>query len=346
MLSARTAARSVAPQSGLVSDPASFGGLAKSARTGDRAGLEAAVRAFESLLTGQMIRQMRTASAGGGLFDSEQTRLYQDLQDQQTASLLSEGDGLGIRKALLRQLAPELADDSGAHDAAALRLPERNPWLQRQRCREVDADSANPSDAASSVPGSASSAPASSAPASASAPAGQWPPDSPEAFLAYLKPYADQAAQTLGMDAGVLLAQSALETGWGKQVPRRADGSSSFNLFGIKADRSWEGDKVAVGTLEYRHGVAQREQAKFRAYANPAESFVDYVSFLRRNPRYRSALASTNGEDFIRGLQQAGYATDPRYAAKILGIRERLIGMRTEASSQVSTRQADTRSKG
>jgi len=150
------------------------------------------------------------------------------------------------------------------------------------------------------------------------------------------------------MDTSVLLAQSALETGWGKHIPRHADGRSSFNLFGIKADRGWQGDSVGVGTLEYRNGEMRREQARFRAYETPADSFIDYVAFLRRNPRYGEALKSRSGEEFIRGLQKAGYATDPRYADKILGIRDRVLAIagaidsQPKEETQVSTAQADT----
>ena len=334
--------RSGTSQAGLVSDPSSLHALAKSARTGESGALEGAARAFESLMTGQMIKQMRAASAGDGLFDSQQSKLYQDLHDQQLASQLSEGDGLGIRKALMRQLAPKSTSNAVRRDPADLPVPERNPWLRSQRRQNLDATAS----AIGNTTGTAVSSAKPSVAGTVTASQGQWPPSSPEEFLAYLKPYAEQAAQTLGMDTSALLAQSALETGWGKHVPRHADGSSSFNLFGIKADRSWEGDKVAVGTLEYRHGVAQREQAKFRAYDSPADSFIDYVAFLRRNPRYQGALASNNAEDFIRGLQQAGYATDPRYAAKILGIRDRLIGMGLNANTQVSALQADTRIEG
>jgi peptidoglycan hydrolase FlgJ len=153
------------------------------------------------------------------------------------------------------------------------------------------------------------------------------------------------------------LAQSALETGWGKHIPRRANGHSSFNLFGIKADRSWKGDSVGVGTLEYRNGVAQREQAKFRAYETPADSFVDYVAFLKRNPRVmarRSRAAPARNSSVV--LQKAGYATDPRYANKILGIRDRVLAIgaaiesqaapQTQNETQVSTAQADTPAKG
>lgn len=336
-------------RTGLVSDPASYKGLAASARTGGAAGLDAAARAFESLLVGQMLKQMRAASLANGLFDSSQTKLYQDLFDQQIATVLSEGEGMGIRKALLRQLAPELTDDRDERAAADLIVPERNPLLRSLKRRKVDA-------AVDAVAGAGAQTQAvtekgSSKPLRVNA-TGKWPPSNPEEFVAFLKPYADQAAERLGMDTSALLAQCALETGWGKHVPRRADGSSSFNLFGIKADRSWTGDKVSVGTLEYRNGVARREQAKFRAYDSPADSFVDYVAFLRRNPRYGEALKSENAEDFVRGLQKAGYATDPRYASKILSIRDRLLNISAaiEAQSaeetQVSVIEADTPAEG
>ena len=309
------------PTRGLVVDPATYKGLADAARDQGREGLEAAARAFESLLLGQMVKQMRsTASLGGGLFDSAQTQLYQDLYDQQLTSALSNGPGLGLglRAALLRQLdrtGKAIQAEANAVDPATLPVPERNRLLQPLR----------------------RTAPADTAAADASSPEalfaqlpplpiqGRWPPHSAEEFVAYLQPYAKQAAAVLNMDTTVLLAQSALETGWGRHIPRHADGRSSFNLFGIKADRRWNGDSVGVGTLEYRNGIAQREQARFRAYSNPAESFVDYVAFLKRNPRYGNALESRTAEDFIRGLQHAGYATDPRYANKVLSLRERIL---------------------
>lgn len=159
-----------------------------------------------------------------------------------------------------------------------------------------------------------------------------------------LRPHAEQAAARLGVDPQILLAQSALESGWGRHVPRRSDGASSFNLFGIKAHGGWTGDRVAVGTLEYHQGVARRERAAFRAYSSPAESFNDYVDFLHRNPRYRDALTQRDSADFIRGLQRAGYATDPRYAAKVLGIQERmreLISTQQASLTQTSLPEAD-----
>ena len=355
---------------GLVADPNAYQGLARVARDGGAEGLEAAARAFESLLIGQMLKQMRSSTFGGGLLDSAQTQLYQDLYDQQIATVLSEGDGLGIRKALLRQLAPELSGEGLAErDPATLTVPERNPLLKSFKRRQVEAaveeTESKPVDAVlnpSEAPAGAVTTNATTTTgvgAGRSTPisgGGRWPPRNAEEFVAYLKPYAEQAAEILGMDTSVLLAQSALETGWGRHIPRRADGRSSFNLFGIKADRSWKGDSVGVGTLEYRNGVAQREQARFRAYETPADSFVDYVAFLKRNPRYGEALKSRTGEEFIRGLQKAGYATDPRYANKILGIRDRVLAIsaavepqsapQTQNETQVSAAQADIPAKG
>lgn len=327
-------------QTGLVSDPSSYSSLNRSARTDGVAGLEAAAKAFESLLVGQLLKQMRTATLADGLFDSSQTRLYQDLYDQQIATVLSEGEGLGIRKALMRQLAPELSGEHEERDPEDLVVPERNPLLRSVKRRKVDAavDASTPIGRSGRAQ-ARSEASAASRPQIQVSPTGQWPPSSPEEFVAYLKPYADQAAETLGMDTSVLLAQSALETGWGKHVPRCSDGTSSFNLFGIKADRSWTGDSVSVGTLEYRNGVARREQAKFRAYQNPADSFIDYVAFLSRNPRYEDALSSETGEAFVRGLQKAGYATDPHYASKILSIRDRLLRI----SAAIAPQSADER---
>ncbi|MBK1641067.1 flagellar assembly peptidoglycan hydrolase FlgJ [Chromatium okenii] len=338
-----SAAAPTGASGGLVSDPKSLQPLATSARNGDPAALEATARAFEGLLTGQMLKQMRAASSGGGIFDSEQSKMYQELHDQQIAAALSQGEGLGLRKLLMRQLSPTgvsagATTVSGERDPKTLRLPERNQALKPLHRQSVDAA------APAAAPTTASVSSNQVKPLTTFQGQAQWPPRTPAEFVAYLKPFAQQAAQTLGMDTDVLLAQSALETGWGKHIPRRADGSSSFNLFGIKADSRWEGASVAVGTLEYRNGVAQRERAKFRAYESPADAFVDYVAFLRRNPRYGKALASTNGADFIRGLQQAGYATDPRYAAKVLGIRDRfgsLSASEVVATSQVSSVRAD-----
>ena len=142
--------------------------------------------------------------------------------------------------------------------------------------------------------------------------------DSPEEFVTTLQPYAEQAAAELNVNADALLAQAALETGWGRHVIHTGDGNSSHNLFNIKADQRWGGDRVNVNTLEYRDGLAQQERADFRHYDSYAQSFSDYVDFLKNNPRYQRALeAGSDSAAYADELQKAGYATDPEYASKI-----------------------------
>ena len=150
-------------------------------------------------------------------------------------------------------------------------------------------------------------------------------PDSPEDFVRELWPCAEAAGKELGVDPRHLLAQAALETGWGKSLPCDAQGNSSFNLFGVKASGDWTGDSVSVRTLEFEGGVPVPRQARFRAYASAADSFRDYVSVLRDNPRYAAALnTGSNTHAFTQALQRGGYATDPAYARKIDAIVKNL----------------------
>jgi flagellar protein FlgJ len=140
-------------------------------------------------------------------------------------------------------------------------------------------------------------------------------------FIETLLPMAEKAAERIGVDPRYLVAQAALETGWGKSIIREGDGSSSHNLFGIKAHKSWDGDSARVLTTEYKGGKAVKEAASFRSYNSFEQSFHDYVSFLQNNDRYQEALESADKpEQFVRELQQAGYATDPQYARKITQI--------------------------
>ena len=162
----------------------------------------------------------------------------------------------------------------------------------------------------------ASTPPAPAPGGAATAAVGPW--DDPRDFVRDLWPHAQRAAERLGVPAEAIVAQSALETGWGRKLPLRADGTPSYNLFGIKADTRWPGERLAVDTLEFEgEGFVSRREP-FRAYPGLAEAVDDYAEFLTANPRYQRALAA--GDDsaaFARELQAAGYATDPAYASKI-----------------------------
>jgi len=160
---------------------------------------------------------------------------------------------------------------------------------------------------------------------------------SPQEFVATMLPMAKAAAEKIGVDANYLVAQAALETGWGKSIIRQQDGSSSHNLFGIKA-ADWQGESARVLTTEYVDGKPTKESASFRAYGSFEQSFNDYVSFLQNNERYDNALDSAaNPKTFVRELQRAGYATDPQYANKVAQIAKQMQTYQAVASVDVAT---------
>lgn len=323
----------------------------------DAARIDKAAREFEGVFAQMMIKSMRDASMGDSLFPGE-NQLYRDLYDQRLAKSLTEGQGLGLAKVIARQLGggeggapvldPRLApgvDPALPGGAGMTALPEalgaqtldliagRPPaassapaeavspmdgFIDRLMARARPAMEAV-GDAATSVGAALRRAPAALEQA-AQAAADSFAPRSPERFVASIWPHAQDAARELGVDPRALVAQAALETGWGRRMIPRGDGSTANNLFGIKAT-GWKGERATVNTHEYSNGVRHNERADFRAYASPADSFADYVRLIKQNPRYRQALES--GGDvrrFASALQQAGYATDPRYADKLSAI--------------------------
>ena len=274
---------------------------------------------FEALFVQMMLKNMRDSSLNEGLLESDQTKFYQGMFDQQIATEMTKGRGLGLADMLIRQLggaAP--TTPSGPQQAFA--DPFAGPVVPRR----------------SGTAASENSAPAASEGASSEI-VPQRRPETREEFVRGLWPHAERAAQKLGVDPRVLIAQAALETGWGQHVMPRGDGRSSHNLFGIKADGRWSGEQVSARTMEFRDGFLQREQAAFRAYASPAQSMADYAEFIRGNPRYGSALGSADPGGYANELQRAGYATDPDYAKKIMSIfnGEEFQQAVAEAQSQV-----------
>ncbi|QHG66299.1 flagellar assembly peptidoglycan hydrolase FlgJ [Pseudomonas putida] len=158
-------------------------------------------------------------------------------------------------------------------------------------------------------------------------------------FVATMLPMAEQAAKRIGVDPRYLVAQAALETGWGKSVMRNSDGSSSHNLFGIKASSNWQGDSARAITSEFRDGQFVKETAAFRSYDSYQDSFHDLVSLLQSNSRYQDAVKSAdNPEQFVRELQKAGYATDPNYASKISQIARQMKSYESYAMLGTTTK--------
>jgi flagellar protein FlgJ len=303
-----------------------FNGLAQlktQARQDQSAAAGQVAKQFEALFVQMMVKSMRQASLGEGVLDSQQSLFYRDMYDQQLAIHLSERGGIGLAAAIERQITPALgkspsADEADGPQDARQQSPGQAvseyfdramPGVRIQR-RAQEAEPATPShppveDAAT--------------PAQAGVAAGETPwPDDRHGFVELLWPHAEKAAAELGLEPRALVAQAALETGWGERMIRRADGGNSYNLFGIKADGRWQGDTATVSTLEYEDGVAVRRRAAFRAYDSVAESIQDYVRFVRESPRYRRAIERAgDAAGYFRALQHGGYATDPDYARKI-----------------------------
>ena len=327
----------------LATDPGGLQGLARGARAGDAQAVEAVAREFEAMLIGQMLKQMREASLGEGMFENQQTAMYREMLDQEVARTLSQGEGIGLRDVLMSQLSAQQSGNLEGQDhsegATPLSLPRRRPELDTPQALQGGRETEPRLERPQPAEGPNETASSQTGPI-------EWPPRDPLDFVQTLEPMARAAAAELGVNPDILLAQSALETGWGRHLPHGADGQPSFNLFGIKADSRWAGAQVTVSTLEFRDGVPQREQARFRAYAEPADSFSDYVEFIRNNPRYNRALEGGGDVEYIRELQAAGYASDPAYADKVLRLRDQLAGYRDSAPPQVSAAPAVTRIEG
>lgn len=294
--------------------PVDFPGLAAlrgAARDRREDAAALAARQFEALVLQMMVRSMRDATPGDPLFGSSAGRFYRDLFDQQLALTLAQGQTVGLAEMLLGQLreagalAPSPLGGPAASDPPARGIhPSRSGPFPGAPGLEADAPGPGPG-----------------------AVGGAGGADGRQAFARALRRDAERAGRALGVDPDLLVAQVALETGWGRSILRHADGQSSNNLFNIKASPGWDGDTVSVSALEYEGGVAVRRTAAFRAYPSFAESFDDYVALVQGSPRYARALASAGDpRAYARELQAAGYATDPQYADKVIRIWESGLG--------------------
>lgn len=259
--------------------------LKRSAKADDPQAIRQAARQFESLLTSMLLKSMREAKLSDSFGDSEQTQFYQDMFDQQLSLQLSQGKGIGLADMLVQQLTR-----SGAKAAAAGGASTAHPQ-------------AAPATNTQSVPTAANSVVSTSV---------------QSRFVQQIEPYAAQAAKILGVPADALIAQAALETGWGQHLPGGSGESSSLNYFGVKAGGRWQGPSVDAQTVEYHNANAQAQQQPFRGYGSVGQGVQDYVNLLQGSPRYRHALGT--GQDvvaFATGLQRGGYATDPAYVQKL-----------------------------
>ena len=303
-------------QARVVTDVQGLESLRKGAREDDPEALKEVARQFEAMMVQMIMKNARQSNellSKDGIFDSEQVRFYQQMFDEQMAVTITEGGTFGLADVLVRQLSKDYGLET---EADATRNPKSIQDMLDRGSR-FPASRYDP-ELMQSWRDKFAAERAEKAAAVEEARLQEQGFESPEDFIRTLYPAAEKAAQALGVDPKVMLSQAALETGWGRYMIRDDSGKNSFNLFGIKADSRWDGESAVVSTLEYRGGVAQREQAAFRAYGSYEESLKDYANFLQSNPRYTEALKRASDPVlFTKGLQDAGYATDPAYAQKI-----------------------------
>ena len=255
--------------------------------------LKAAAQQFESVFLNMMLKSMREATPQDGMFESEQTKMFAGMLDQQLAQSMSSR-GVGLADMMVKQLSLNMGGqmpnvDSLRKSSSAVLAPN-HPLT------------APPATAMSVLPSAYSE-------------------NAQQDFVNRMLPFAQQAGQASGVPPQLMLGQAALESGWGKREIRMADGSNSFNLFGIKANAGWNGKVAEVMTTEYKNGVAYKQVEKFRAYSSYAEAFQDYAGLISNNPRYADVLQQ--GSDvagMAQAIQKAGYATDPKYADKLVSI--------------------------
>jgi len=275
--------------------------------------LQIAARQMEGLFLQTLLKNMLATLPKDGLFGSDALSQYQEMFDQQLALDLAKKGGIGIAKQLQSEISAQTRKEV-AHGRKLADYPRLPP--ARPRGAQTGQEPMQPS--APSVQGTQSQAIAKT---SAD---GDFAPKSISEFVAHVAPYVEKAARALNIHPMGILAQTALETGWGRRMLQRADGSNALNFFGIKADERWSGDRVTAATLEVHAGMVEKTNAAFRAFDSMRAAFSDYVDFLGGDSRYESALQQGgDANEFAKGLQAAGYATDPKYAAKLIEIMDR-----------------------
>lgn len=243
-------------------------------QTPDQA-LRVAAQQFETVFLNMMLKSMRDATPQDGMFDSEQTKMFTGMLDQQLAQNMS-ARGVGLAELMVKQLT-----------------------------RSQSSSGINPTQATTATTSAVSSA---------------YKANVQQSFVDKLSSHAESASRATGVPAHLILGQAALESGWGKREIKMADGSDSYNLFGIKAGKDWNGKVAEVTTTEYENGVANKQVERFRAYSSYTEAFQDYAKLLSDNPRYAEVLNKGDAEMFAQALQSSGYATDPQYADKLVGV--------------------------
>jgi len=325
----------------------SLDALKRDAKADSQHALRGAAQQFESLFINMMLKSMReaTSSVGDSLTGGNEMELYQSMYDQQIATQMAKGKGLGLADLLVQQLsrsgmvkgpAASNGDKSASNSGTSIDSTKSTADAKAVSDQAPKLDAGQKPAHIKPVPSLRTTAAAddsrpktddTSAIKSTQANA-QQRISSPAEFVEKMWPHAQRAAKKLGVDPTTLIAHAALETGWGKHVPCHDDGSSSHNLFGIKAGSSWNGHSIGSATIEFEQGVAVKRVERFKAYDSPEQCFADYAALLSNHSRYGETLnTGSNTAKFAQALQKGGYATDPDYAHKLKAVARSVMSL-------------------
>lgn len=339
-------------------DLASLNAINNLGREEEAEALKQVAHQFEAMFIGMMLKSMRDANATfeeDNPLNSNESKFYRQMFDDQLALSMSQGEGIGIADSIYRQLKDQFGVKENNGDKPTLDVPIRqyqgpNPFSSmkpnmdlpqfQQKVQGFDLNQSQSIDPLNDLPKvdhfikgkEADLKPVQANTSSRSSDeirvktkqadigpiTKQSAFTSPDEFVEALWPVAQKVGKDMGVDPKAIMAQAALETGWGKYIIHKGDGNNSHNLFGIKADHRWDGQVAKVSTLEFRNGIAQKEVAPFRVYDSYEHSLKDYAQFVQTSERYETAIRQGNSiKGYSEGLQRGGYATDPNYAKKI-----------------------------
>lgn len=306
---------------GLAADARSLDTLKRTASRDPQAALKGAAQQFEALFLQMVLKSMRDAIPKSGLLDSDSQQTYTGMLDQQLATRISRS-GTGLADVIAKQLGRFMGAAPAGADKPAAAVQGAPPPVRAalERYSEVAGGMRRAQPVAAAEP------------ATGAAVADRRLGDDQRNFVTRMWDHAAAAQQATGIPARFVLAQAALESGWGKREIRDSSGFPTYNLFGIKAGSGWQGKTADVVTTEYDNGVAKKVVEKFRAYNNYSEAFRDWAQLIAGNKRYaevvESGRAGGSGAGFAHGLARAGYATDPDYGAKLTRVIGTLANVR------------------
>lgn len=292
-------------------DAQSLNELKAKAGQDPQANLRPVARQVEGMFVQMMLKSMREALPKDGLFSSDQTRLYTSMYDQQIAQQMTAGKGLGLAEEMVKQMQAQKEPSATVAQVPMKFDPQTVTSFQNDALTQMVRKALPKTSGGSDAPLSGNS----------------------KDFLAKLALPAQVASEQSGIPHHLILAQAALESGWGQRQIRRENGEPSYNLFGVKASGNWKGPVTEITTTEYENGEAKKVKAKFRVYGSYLEALSDYVGLLTRNPRYAAVTNASTAEQGAQALQNAGYATDPQYARKLTNIIQQLKSLSDKVSS-------------